>query len=43
MVNVESLIDLWELLITDNKTTLAKYGDPCIHPIKRTQYTLPQV
>ena len=34
MVNAESLTDMWELLITDNKTTLAKCGVQCIRPIR---------
>ena len=28
----ENLTELWELLITDNKTTLAKCGVRCIRP-----------
>ena len=43
MINAKSLTELWELLITNNKTTLAKCGVRCIRPIERTQYTLPKV
>ena len=43
MINAESLTEFWELLITNNKTTLAKCGVRCIRPIERTQYTLPKV